>query len=227
MIALDFGTTKSAAAFRIAHSDGPPRRYDIIEIEQGIRREKTAPMIAAWLNDEFVCGHELQTLIDKGQVAEEKVMRFFKLLLYDDWQESESAQHIARILQEAGKSKEDLFTAVLKRMYLTAQEHIRKHAKNKYDMDNIPKKVYLTVPKNASFSARQLLASSCKRAGIPQCILVSEPLCAAAYNLQSLADDEMAAGLVSSQHLGRLIRLLNSGRLVNTSLFSTEAGVQW
>ncbi|KAI7721484.1 hypothetical protein KC353_g1312 [Hortaea werneckii] len=194
MIALDFGTTKSAAAFRIAHCNGPPRRYEIIQIEQA-NREKTAPMIAAWLNDEFVCGHELQTLIDEGKVTEEKVMRFFKLLLYDDWQESEGAQHVARLLKEAGKSREDLFTAVLNRMYFYAQKHILKHAENKYDIDDKPQKVYLTVPKNASFSARQLLATSCERAGIPHSILVSEPLCAAAYNLQSLADDEMAAGL--------------------------------
>lgn len=85
-------------------------------------------------------------------------------------------------------------------MYFYAQKHILKHAENKYDMDDKPRKVYLTVPKNASFSARQLLATSCERAGIPHSILVSEPLCAAAYNLQSLADDEMAAGLVSCQY---------------------------
>ncbi|GAB1736550.1 hypothetical protein NU219Hw_g7696t1 [Hortaea werneckii] len=219
MIALDFGTTKSAAAFRMAHSDGPPRRYDIIEAEQDIRREKTAPMIAAWLNDKFVCGHELQTLIYEGKVAEQEVMRFFKLLLYDDWQESESAQHAMRLLKEAGKSTQDLFTAVLSRMYFYAQEHILRRAKNKYDTSNIPRKVYLTVPKNASFSARQLLARSCERAGIPQCVLVSEPLCAAAYNLQSLADENMAAGL-AGEHI---IVLDGGGGTVDIATFTWNA----
>ncbi|KAI7329082.1 hypothetical protein KC315_g6317 [Hortaea werneckii] len=198
MIALDFGTTKSAGAFRIAHCNGPPRRQDIMEVQQA-NRMKTAPMIAAWLDGDFVCGHELQAMINQGRVAEDKVMRFFKLLLYDDWQESEGAHEIARLLNEAGKSREDLFVAVLKQMYLYAQRQVQIHARHKYDIDGKPRNVYLTVPKNASFSARQLLATSCQRAGLAQCILVSEPLCAAACNLQGLADGGTAAGLIGER----------------------------
>ncbi|KAI6853327.1 hypothetical protein KC365_g5147 [Hortaea werneckii] len=198
MIALDFGTTKSAGAFRFARCSGPPRRYDMIEVWQP-NREKTVPMIAAWLDGNFVCGHELEAMIDQGRVAEDKAMRFFKLLLYDDWQESEGARDITRLLNEAGKSREDLFAAVLRHMYLSAQRWLRKLTENKYDVEDKPKNVYLTVPENASLSAQQLLATSCQRAELPQCILVSELLCAAACNLQGLAVPGMPAKLIGEQ----------------------------
>lgn len=198
----------------------------MIEVWQP-NREKTVPMIAAWLDGNFVCGHELEAMIDQGRVAEDKAMRFFKLLLYDDWQESEGARDITRLLNEAGKSREDLFAAVLRHMYLSAQRWLRKLTENKYDVEDKPKNVYLTVPENASLSAQQLLATSCQRAELPQCILVSELLCAAACNLQGLAVPGMPAKLVGRQHLWRLIRLLSAGRLVSKSLLSTEAGALW
>ena len=141
------------------------------------------PMIAAWHRSRWYFGHGVT--MNQDNIPEEKIIRYFKLLLYDDHMCSPQAKHVQEQLQNTGKSLEDLLAAFLRYIWRDVETEFHGRYTN-LDQSNCRTRVYLSVPKLVTFQASEQLIDAAKAAGLPAVTLVYEPMCAGARIIERM-----------------------------------------
>ncbi|KAK5127443.1 hypothetical protein LTR85_006782 [Meristemomyces frigidus] len=177
-VALDFGTKTGAAAYTFGPSNQQAELDDVF-MTTFARSTYQFPMIAAYVNGNFDWGHSLEAKIRSKELGEEGVIRLFKLALYKDHRTHNIVRHVNTIA--------DLVSDLLAAMYQTIIKVATESAVGRtYDVDNIPKEVFITVPQMWSPNSTRTMTKAAKLAGLPRVELVYEPQAAAAFELQRL-----------------------------------------
>ena len=186
---IDPGTSTYAASFRLIRPGVRPRCQDVKQIIFPAR-ETTGKMVAAYHEDKFYFDEDLQREINAGEIDPAEVIHLPKVLLYDDHLDTAEAQEVDRLLKAADKLLEDLWTDRFKSIWFKVMDYVHTHSFGKSSEYVFWKQqVFISVPKTVTYQKTALLARAAKRASLPPIQFVWEPLCAAAYNLQSLIEN--------------------------------------
>lgn len=154
-------------------------------------------MIAAFIGDEFVHGPELEKRANNDSSISDKVMSSFKLALYPDAKTSPITKSIEDILEECGKTLDDLLfehmranrrdiEAALKATTFQIQFTDAEFA-DLFDRAHIR----VTVPQMWGPNARRRMQAAAKKAGMKVVVLSSEPHCALAYLIHKEAQKKI------------------------------------
>jgi molecular chaperone DnaK (HSP70) len=187
IIAIDFGTETYSATHYPLVPGKPFDQSNITRIVMASDRNHdwVGPTIAAWHEERWLLGKELQERMQ--DVSPHKIIRHFKIALYDPHKESSQVQRVQEQLDEAGQTLDQLLLAFFKYvwddvwMYIN-EEHLRRTHKPALSETL----VYITVPMLVTPDAIGRLKRAAVEAGVPNVLFLHEPLCAGATVLEEV-----------------------------------------
>ncbi|KAK4496216.1 hypothetical protein PRZ48_012196 [Zasmidium cellare] len=196
-VSIDLGTETFGAYIGRWH----PRRPVASRARQ-IRfpREKDTigRMVAAWHDERFLFGNDLLHKVEIGEVPSHKMMKCWKLLLYDRGTGTVRAKRVLCQLEEARKTFSELLEAVLKQIWegVRGDEALRNVLPD-------PRRtiVYFPVPQLATHDATGKIEAAAKKVGIRRVRFVYESLCAGAAILNALLGDHPTEDLYSQMFI--------------------------
>ncbi|KAK3654498.1 hypothetical protein LTR56_003143 [Elasticomyces elasticus] len=191
-VAIDEGTTTSAVILAV---DVPGKERVLVPM--AFDRKFTVPQKAAWVNVQgevdarFYLGYKVEDEVKFGRIKPDDVIEMWKLLLYKNFAESESAQRLIKQLR--GRSVDSLLEERFSHFHadLTAWAKtiapLARFTDEEFDHMWQAKKLIMGVPELWTPPATKRLTSAARKAGFGIVSAVSETVCAAAFYAQSLA----------------------------------------
>ena len=183
---MDFGTETYSASYYRYMPNKPFDKANIsrVYLTSNGTRDYVAPTIAAW-HGRWIFGKELEGMLHK--VPSDKIIKQFKLALYDPHKDSIEARKVHRQLRDAGKQRHELLTQFLKHFWgqvwsCINEEFLRRNQGPKLSETL----VYITVPMLITDDATTQLRGALTEAGIPNAFFLYEPLCAGASVLEEV-----------------------------------------
>lgn len=153
-LAIDYGTTKLAAAWQIWNTADNTSLQGPYDVRFPSGEYKTAN-IAAYDNGKFLWGREVADLVAAGDLSEGKVVRLAKLAILPDDQTKPIMDTAMRKLMQAGKSLEDLIEDGLRAMIDFSVKDASKTLQGlHYNTADMPVELFLSVPQSKSEATR-------------------------------------------------------------------------
>lgn len=144
-------------------------------------------MMAAFVGDEFLHGAELERRADLDPSISDKVMSSFKLAIYPNSQTSRITKRITKILEECGKTLDDLLVEHMRAIWNDIKTTLKTTTMQvqftEAEFDELFERAHVrvTVPQMWGPNARRRMQAAAKKAGMSVVVLSSEPHCALAY----------------------------------------------
>lgn len=146
-LAIDYGTTKIAAAWQICNEDstsimGP---FDV----RFANGELKAPNIAAYDNGHFLWGKDLAQRLEVGDISETRVIRFAKLAIFPDPQTVEFKEQVDHKLGRANKTIHELVEDGLRAVIEHAKNHAAETVEgSEFNVMAMRLELFLSVPQS-------------------------------------------------------------------------------
>jgi hypothetical protein len=174
VIGLDLGTSTYSAFFKHLRpgTNKKTAKSRKIFLESRSRQELVGPMKAAWHNDRWYVGFQVDDLTD---LPEESIIRDAKLLLYDKHRTTERARKVVRQLKaiDPDRDEDDLYHELLVHMMRYIWDDVWNYVEVEILGNSIytrpyERLVYIPVPILAAPDATAKLAAAAKEAGLPR-----------------------------------------------------------
>lgn len=144
-------------------------------------------LVAAWHNGSFHFGHRLnKDCNEHNLIPADKLIKGFKLLLYDEHTKTNQARMVRDQLRTAKKDLPQLMEDCLKTIWGLI---LMEAAERLVEVDHNRTVVYFPVPMLATSDTTMTIAKAAKRAGLPRVRFLYESLCAGVSILKALIGD--------------------------------------
>ncbi|KAI5359988.1 Putative ATPase, nucleotide binding domain-containing protein [Septoria linicola] len=200
-ISIDFGTTKIAAAYWIGEHGTQPLDVEISDVKFG--NHPSSPQKVAFIDGKCYQGYKLEQMLRDGEVKQEQVIEYLKVLFYKNHATSELAARALEQLAEHAEmfglpkeaTTEDLKTHALTLQLRDLMEHIEEAIKtdgeqqfsiSPDELKICPRRVFISVPGMWTPPGNRCMTEAARKAGLDRVDLVFEPQAAAAYWLQKI-----------------------------------------
>jgi molecular chaperone DnaK (HSP70) len=191
LYAIDLGTATYSASHYLLN---PGETFDKNNISRIVlasngSHDYVGPTIAAWHKSghksDWIVGRELQS--NMQEVPIHKIIKNFKLLLYDAHQESPQTREVKAQLRKARKNAHQLFTAFLDYVWKDITDYVDKELlTGQMHREQCENLVYISVPMLATPTATRQLKAAAREARLPRVQFLFEPLCAGACVLEEV-----------------------------------------
>jgi hypothetical protein len=213
---MDFGTETYSASHYLLESCQPFHKSKINRvILDNSNLELTGSTIAAWHrpygepNNRWIVGKELEQMLQ--DVPPDKIIRQFKLALYDPHQESFEVLKVQQQLDEAGQVLHQLLTAFLRYFWQQVWTYIDQELFPFTAQPELSETmVYITVPMLVTPNAIAQLKRAAIEANIPNVVFLYEPLCAGASVLDEVLSKGPEVPVSSTSTTNPNVRMANS-----------------
>lgn len=147
-------------------------------------------------NYDVLWGHELEKRINNKTVELEDVIAFFKMALYDEFDDSPEVKLVREQLQRYGfnnftEGMVFLLTEVFRSIWRDVLQSIHDmNLRQQWpDIAEYEKEVLITLPSLLAFRASNMMRMAATKAGLPRLRFVSEAAAASAYFLEKIVQN--------------------------------------